>query len=347
MEENNKKRKANLLTFILIGAIVTIVIVAIVGVVIRESNKEKEVLADGNDTSLENEEELLQIEEEEYNDGDYSKLYEKYSDEGIYWLVKDAEETANKYPNGAYACSYLDEDFEQTLETYVTNNRYKIDYNELDGDIHFIVFPIAGQSMEEVFLITDKGTVYGNYDIKTYDSFEFKKIIEFESEVIDIFEHSDKIREYDGMYFLLANGKIMNEQGVDYEVFDGDFVDSTGNSIYFIGKKSDDIFVKEDNTMYVVDYSKNEYVQLKDEKENPVLYNNNFETYYNYESVEGFDYLNWYFVTEDNSLMMYNYLGIQKPEGTEGKEVKAVLTESENYTVEFTDGTTFTVDGIY
>ncbi len=220
--EEDKKRKTSLLNFILIFIIIVLCIFIFV-LCFKLHNAYNNILNENEIEEIDNSKEVdsgnIEL------DKDYSSVYEKYRDEKIYWLIKDKKSVEDRFPNGANAISYVDDDFENAIESYITNNYYKLDYSILDGKIRILFFPIAGQSMEEMYLITDKGSIYANYDVNTHERFDFKKIKEFNQEIIDVCENSDGINLAiaESPFFLMTDGSLKSLNDIDYGELSSEF----------------------------------------------------------------------------------------------------------------------------
>ena len=175
-----------------------------------------------------------------------------------------------------------------------------------------------------VIFVTNKNTVWSNFDFKSGDGYsEIKKIKEYNSRIIDICQNGEKIRAYDWPYFLFENGDIKNLDDYSYEKLDIEYSD-------LIYDEPKYIFIDRDDYMYYfLPHVMHECTQIKDENDQFVKYNAEY------------DYCSGFFVTDDNRLLELEFGDnevAKEPALVKNKKVKSILDE--NIYV-FEDGTEY------
>lgn len=267
-----------------------------------------------------------------------TSAYDNYKD--LKWMFKDEKKTEFEFDGDKITIEngrvYLKKRQQDKMQVDVIEGRAKY----LTG--------YGTQTLEKIYIITEEGYIWkSDYDRegKGIDA-AFKKI-NLNGKVIDMTNGDYTKREIEPPYFLLSTGKLVNEEGSQYEELERDFVKSFGwnGCLFYVGS---------DNTISYYNYKTREYIKIKDLNGQDLkmrdafiqwssIYNNIVEENGGVERV---------FIVKQNGELVY-FDGYEKfevkiYEKAKGKIIKEINEEKEeveyggqirHIRVKFTDGT--------
>ena len=334
-----ENKKGSLSTVFLVIAIILIVVMGVLMYLqmkntedkISKLNEQISKLEQNNATN----EGKIEIKDNEENQTEKSP-YEKY--EGLYWQFKDSVTDTTKF-------EWNDKKIQiENGVAYLYNGNSKTPINSIEGKAKSINM-WGEQTLDRLYILTEEGTIWKSICLGDLNS-NFVKV-NMNEKVLDMTNGNSAIRVIEPPYFLLANGKLVNEEGSLYEDLDGNFIKSLGNA-------DEQVFIKADNTMYTYDYQTKKYTQIKDENNYSVKMKDAFvqwsSTHNNLVQETG-GYERIFVITEDNKLFYFDgYTNVVAKEykETAGKTIKNAVEEKQelangghitNVRITFTDGT--------
>lgn len=236
-------------------AIIFILIIALVGMYFYYNPKDENKIEVAQNTPGATNNKELEKDSEKVNV--LKDPYENYKD-----LEWECNEKATKLNVG-------------TSENYIIED--KVLYFERDGkknkinsitDTPKYISSFTTNRISQVNVLTEEGTIWRlgriNQNDDDADSLlfdgkidEFRKV-DFKDKVINITYGDLFYINYQGYYYLLENGDLIDDRGISYDYLKGDFIESIGESI------QSQIFISSDNT---ISYFDAEYIKIKNEKD--------------------------------------------------------------------------------
>ena len=318
------------------------------------ANNETENVVESNKNNENNVEENLSQEE-------VVSPYEKYEDyEELFWRFKDSELEMKEV-------SISDKKIKiEEGKAYLYSGDSAKEVIDIEGKAKYVITWGENKAVtESVYILTEEGTIWESECVPSYDFYENKlkdnkfTKINFADKVIDITSGENILtRIFEGPYFLLDNGDLINKNGSYYEELDGGFVKVLCGSSYN-GADRLSIFIKEDNTMYTYNSETRKYVQIKDENNKDLIFRDGFvqwsSTYNNL--TPGIERV--FVVTQDNKLFYFDGFSnvvAKEYKETAGKTIKNAIEEKQadeygghrtNARITFTDGTEMILNDVW
>lgn len=261
--------------------------------------------------------------------------YEKY--EGLVWRLKDSGDDNTKLEFDNKKIQIENE------VAYLYSGNSKTPINSIKGKAKS-VNSWGEATLERVYILTEDGTMWqSNCDDSGLNK-NFVKV-NMDAKVLDMTYGDNTVRVVEPPYFLLENGKLVNEEGSLYEELEGEFVKSFGNNW-------DRVYVKADNTIYVYDAKAKEYVQKKDENNQSIKMKDGFIQFSTTRNnlIEDGGSERIFIITEDDKLLyfdLYSDVTVKEYKAAAGKTVENAVEEKKkdqyggeltNVRVTFSDG---------
>ncbi len=199
---------------------------------------------------------------------------------------------------------------------YYTTNDTKTLVTSVMGTPKYIAGFLEGGTIGYQIVITEEGTIWKAEEKSTANnlSIDFKKV-EIDGTVIEMTTGIEGVKFQSGPYFLIKEGKLLNDTGKTYEEINGDHIDSYG-TVW------EEIYISEDKTIskYI---SKTDYVKVKDEKGNLVK----VKQIFGQNILEGYRF---YIITTDDKFLYIDYKSLVSVNAIEeyiAKEYQETLGE--------------------